>query len=222
MNKTPEEIIKKNCIFDKSDLRFASVKYYAESGSLSGSLYQAIKDSILEYHAQSTPQVEVREVWLEHDADYWMKEYEILRRSMNMRDAVFEIVKMVSKQTIPASPVASGYTIEQVAGFAEWILRENILPRDVCWFDAGKHYTSSELAHQYLSSIKPVAEGWVSVEDRLPTEKDADENGKVLVWRNTNEGQKGLSKSIFDYFMVKNCDTDTFWQPLPPPPQSIT
>ena len=75
---------------------------------------------------------------------------------------------------------------------------------------------------EWLSPAPPSGEdagkGWISVEDRLPTEKDADENGKVLVYRNTNEGQKGLSKSIFDYFMVKNCDSDTVWQPLPPKP----
>lgn len=29
--------------------------------------------------------------------------------------------------------------------FAEWILKESILPRDNCWFDAGKHLTSKEL-----------------------------------------------------------------------------
>jgi len=63
----------------------------------------------------------------------------------------------------------------------------------------------------------PVSE-WVSVEDRLPTETDADENGKVLIWREMNDGQKSLSKSIFDYWMVKNCDSSTFWMPLPTPP----
>ena len=52
MEKTAEEILKKNCVFDKFDLRFASVKYYAESGSLSGSLYTAIKDSMEEYASQ--------------------------------------------------------------------------------------------------------------------------------------------------------------------------
>jgi hypothetical protein len=64
-------------------------------------------------------------------------------------------------------------------------------------------------------------DAWISVKDRLPDEKDADENGKVLIWRRTNAGQQGLSKSIFDWYMVKNCDTDTFWQPLPPPPKYL-
>lgn len=62
------------------------------------------------------------------------------------------------------------------------------------------------------------ADGWVSVEDGLPTEKDADENGKVLIYRNMNEGQKSMSKTIFDWWMVKNCDKTTMWQPLPAPP----
>ena len=60
---------------------------------------------------------------------------------------------------------------------------------------------------------------WISVEDRLPTEKDADENGKVLVWREMNEGQAGLTKSILDWNMVKYCDKGSFWQPLPTPPK---
>ena len=100
---------------------------------------------------------------------------------------------------------------------------------DLGWFDTKRGYWVDENGDSLgqcewlrLSPAPPSGEdagkGWISVEDRLPTEKDADENGKVLVYRNTNEGQKGLSKSIFDYFMVKNCDSDTVWQPLPPKP----
>ena len=37
-------------------------------------------------------------------------------------------------------------------GFAEWLLSEKILPRDTNWFDAGKHYTSSELYTLYQQS----------------------------------------------------------------------
>ena len=37
---------------------------------------------------------------------------------------------------------------------------------------------------------------WISVKDRLPTIQDADENGKVLVYRIVNDSQKSLSKSI--------------------------
>lgn len=63
-------------------------------------------------------------------------------------------------------------------------------------------------------------QGWISVVDRLPTEKDADENGKVLIYRIMNEGQESLSKSVFDWFMVKYCDKETCWQPLPSPPKT--
>jgi len=76
------------------------------------------------------------------------------------------------------------------------------------------------IAFGYKAGFKakaPVSE-WVKVEDGLPTEKDADENGKVLVWREMNDSQKSLSKSVFDYWMVKNCDSSTFWMPLPTPP----
>ncbi len=63
---------------------------------------------------------------------------------------------------------------------------------------------------------------WISVKDRLPEREDADENGKVLVWREMNEGQSGLSKSIYDYDMVRLMDKNSFWQPLPPPPEIST
>jgi|SRR5580765_3199303 len=47
--KTSEQIIKEKINWDKSDLRFASVKYFAESGKLSGSLFMAIKEAMEEY-----------------------------------------------------------------------------------------------------------------------------------------------------------------------------
>jgi hypothetical protein len=59
---------------------------------------------------------------------------------------------------------------------------------------------------------------WISVNDRLPTLFDADENGKVLIYRSVNEEQKALSKSIHDWSMVKYCDSNTYWMPLPSPP----
>lgn len=59
---------------------------------------------------------------------------------------------------------------------------------------------------------------WISVEERLPTNLEADENDKVLVYRITTSGQRGLSKSIIDWYMVKHMDKATFWQSLPPPP----
>ncbi len=100
---------------------------------------------------------------------------------------------------------------------------------DLGWFDTKRGYWVDEngdsLGQCEWLRLSPVplsgedaGKGWISVEEKLPTEEDADENEKVLVYRNTNEGQKGLSKSIFDYFMVKNCDSDTMWQPLPPKP----
>jgi hypothetical protein len=68
--------------------------------------------------------------------------------------------------------------------------------------------------------VQGESEGWVRVGERLPTKEDADENGKVLLYRNMNDSQKSLSKSIHDYFMVKNCDKDSFWRPLPSPPKA--
>ena len=69
-------------------------------------------------------------------------------------------------------------------------------------------------------AIQALGDGWVSLLDQIPTEQDGDENGKVLIYRNMNDSQKPLEKSIHDWYMVKNCDpTETFWQPLPPKPK---
>lgn len=60
---------------------------------------------------------------------------------------------------------------------------------------------------------------WVSVKERLPTIHDADENGKVLVYRNVNDSQKSLSKSIYDWHFTKHLDDDSYWMRLPEPPK---
>jgi len=115
MNKTPEEIIIKNCTFDKSDLRFASVKYYAESGSLSGSLYQSIKDSILEYAAQLTPQGEVKVCpeCLGKFTDYFSDSQVEVREVWvdGLKDAIDDLKFMANKQTEPLQRVAFNIAI---------------------------------------------------------------------------------------------------------------
>lgn len=69
-------------------------------------------------------------------------------------------------------------------------------------------------------AIEALGNGWINLFDRIPKEEDADENGKVLIYRKMNDNQKPLEKSIHDWYMVKNCDpTETFWQPLPPKPK---
>ena len=60
---------------------------------------------------------------------------------------------------------------------------------------------------------------WISVKDRLPRADEIDENGKVLIWRHTNDAQKALSKSIYDANMLKYCFEETYWMPLPEPPK---
>ena len=59
--------------------------------------------------------------------------------------------------------------------------------------------------------------GWIPVSERLPEEKEVGK--KVLVWRRLNESQSSLNPSIYNTNMVKHCDTDALWQPLPPAPQ---
>lgn len=94
--------------------------------------------------------------------------------------------------------------------------------------DNGDTFTSkSEELADFLCATSPASpshqapvggEKWVSVADRLPTEKDADECGKVLLYRKMNKEQQAQAKSIHDWYMVKHCDSNTFWQPLPTPP----
>lgn len=82
-----------------------------------------------------------------------------------------------------------------------------------------KHYNGLAVSdivramEEYASSKTPTE--WISVEDRLPEGDDADENGKVLIFRKTNENQKALEKSVMDFKMVKYCDEDTYWTTLP-------
>jgi len=82
-------------------------------------------------------------------------------------------------------------------------------------------YQRPDLITQAIEcAIQALGDGWVSMLDQMPTEQDGDENGKVLLYRNMNDNQKPLEKSIHDWCMVKNCDpTETFWQPLPPKPK---
>ena len=59
---------------------------------------------------------------------------------------------------------------------------------------------------------------WISVKDRLPTAVDADENGKVLIYRKMNSEQLANCKTVHDYAMVKYCDEYTMWLSIPPLP----
>ena len=81
-------------------------------------------------------------------------------------------------------------------------------------------YDAKQITQAIDCAIQALGDGWVSMLDQMPTEQDGDENGKVLLYRNMNDNQKPLEKSIHDWCMVKNCDpTETFWQPLPPKPK---
>ena len=58
---------------------------------------------------------------------------------------------------------------------------------------------------------------WISVKDELP-KKDI-VGAKVLIHRIVNDSQKLLSISIYDTLMVKHCEEETHWMPLPKPPK---
>lgn len=61
---------------------------------------------------------------------------------------------------------------------------------------------------------------WISVKERMPNIDDADENGKVLVYRFNNPSQSALNKSIHDWNMCKYLDISCYWMPLPGPPKA--
>jgi hypothetical protein len=110
----------------------------------------------------------------------------------------------------------------------KWFRQFNLEAKIYSHDDVVKYWllVPDEELQQLISQLfepQPVqgeSDGWVRVGERLPTEEDADENGKVLLYRDMNDSQKSLSKSIHDYFMVKNCDKDSFWRPLPSPPKA--
>ncbi len=59
-------------------------------------------------------------------------------------------------------------------------------------------------------------DNWISVEERLPTEKDADENGNVLMYANNS----GYVVKCITAWMVVGFTPKSFWQPLPHPPKA--
>ncbi len=62
-------------------------------------------------------------------------------------------------------------------------------------------------------------DNWISVEERLPTEKDADENGKVLVCHKSMSGEK-WNKFFADWDMISYLTkVEIYWKPLPHPPK---
>ena len=61
---------------------------------------------------------------------------------------------------------------------------------------------------------------WIDVKERLPRQSDADENGKVLIYRIVTDTQTAMSKSIMDYNMVRHMD-EGFWTTLPAPPEQL-
>lgn len=141
----------------------------------------------------------------------------------NLMSAIEHAEQYLANRSLPS--VISEQQLEEMAAelkeFDAYFdaLYNNHLDKDAgnLWIAFTDKWNSFKKILLSAKASAPVSE-WVKVEDGLPTEKDADENGKVLVWREMNDSQKSLSKSVFDYWMVKNCDSSTFWMPLPTPP----
>lgn len=84
-----------------------------------------------------------------------------------------------------------------------------------------KIYIGTKDLFDRIEQIVNERDGWIRLEDRLPTAADADENGKVMIYRKMNDSQNAMSKSIHDWLFLKHCDPkETYWQPLPSPPKS--
>lgn len=70
-----------------------------------------------------------------------------------------------------------------------------------------------EVMEEYANQDK-----WINCKNELP---DIEKVGnKVLLFREMNEGQKGMAITVYDTFLVKHCEPETtFWQKLPNPPK---
>jgi len=58
---------------------------------------------------------------------------------------------------------------------------------------------------------------WTNVKDGLPKKEEVGD--KVMIHRKMNKAQSLNAYSVHDTTMVKYCDEDTYWMPLPPPPK---
>jgi hypothetical protein len=77
----------------------------------------------------------------------------------------------------------------------------------------------------YIYHLKALADRihdltrWVPVSEKFPTAADADESGKVMIYRITTKHQRAMAKGLLDWYMVKSCHPDeTWWMPLPKDP----
>lgn len=82
--------------------------------------------------------------------------------------------------------------------------------RDICY---GTSYTESaiKIAIQALE-----AQRWISVSERLPTEKDANSSLEVLVW-----DQASCWHDLLGYGSVEDNDHITHWMPFPEEPSEV-
>ncbi len=73
-----------------------SVVSYAESVKIIDAVKSFTKTYLSKAPVEAEQPVQGSGEW--RDADEWMREYEILRQVMNMRDAVFQIVQMANSE----------------------------------------------------------------------------------------------------------------------------
>ena len=60
---------------------------------------------------------------------------------------------------------------------------------------------------------------WILLKERMPTKEEIGE--KCLVYRILNDSQSLMAISIYDTFMLKNCNPEeTWWRELPTPPNA--
>lgn len=94
--------------------------------------------------------------------------------------------------------------VDDVVKFAEWILKEAILPRDTYWFDAGKKYTSEELYElfkgtPYVSSRQPEVDALKKERDEYYCESNSLSNKcdeMILMLNEAHEQNAQLKKRV--------------------------
>ena len=80
---------------------------------------------------------------------------------------------------------------------------------------------------KYMSNCKRMNDGWIPVEERLPTEEEQKKDGgdfEITIWNEYKQSKPFVSRGYFNgsEFELQDKDYSTFaeviaWQPLPEP-----
>ena len=97
----------------------------------------------------------------------------------------------------------------------ELLADKEIIPH--IWIDEHKRHKKKEKVLAYLEyarrigQVEPVAGEWISIQDRQPTEADADDFGEVY-WRGPNHVRRETPEIICGWESTKNGTAMGFWK----------